>query len=88
MADQCAELEDHRISNAVADVEPLSSSVHQSLLAKRLQVFGNIGLAGFQKINNIADRFFSVFQRLKDPQSHRLSQRAKALGDYLSHGFG
>ena len=86
-ADEIAELEDHRISDAVADVEPLSSSVHQTLLAKRLQVFGNVGLTGFQHLHNIADRLLSIFQRLKDAQAHWLSQRAKTSCNYLGHGF-
>ena len=78
--------EDHQIRNAVTDVEPLSPSVHQTFLAKRLEVLGNIGLAGLQKRDNISDRFFSILERLKDPQSHRLSQGAKALCNQLGHG--
>jgi hypothetical protein len=72
-ASHSARLEDHQLRNAVTDVEPLSPSVHQTLLTKRLEVLGNIGLAGLQKRDNISDRFFSVLERLKDPQSHRLS---------------
>jgi hypothetical protein len=85
-ANQSAHLEDHGISNAVTDVESLSPSVHQTFLTKRLEVLGNIGLACLQKIDNISDWFFSVLQRLKDPQSHRFPERTKALCDQLGHG--
>lgn len=72
--DKLAKLEDHGICDLVIDVQPFASAADQASLAERMEVLGNVGLAGAQHGNDVMDGLFARLQRLQNTQPHGLTQ--------------
>jgi|ERR1051326_7609666 len=82
---QFAQLEYHRIGNAVKDTVAGTFAADKACVEEDLKVFRDVGLITHQVTDNLADRFRSALKCLQDANTARFSEHLESPGDQLDH---
>lgn len=84
-AHQFAQLEYHRISNAVKDTVAGTFAADKACVEEDLKVFRDVGLITHQVTDNLVDRFRSALKCLQDANTARFSEHLESAGNQLDH---
>jgi hypothetical protein len=84
-AHQFAQLEYHRISNAVKDTVAGTLAIHESGIEEDLKVFRYVGLIPVQLADDLVHGPCTALKCLQDAEAARLPENLESPGDQLDH---
>ena len=83
-----AELKDGGIADGVDNGSSFAASADEAGFMENLQMLRYVGLIAVERVDEIADGFFSGFEGLKEAQAVGFTQSAKASSDEVDHFVG